>query len=314
MIKKVSVIGIGAVGAIYAWRLSEYLGYPHVRVIVNQERLQRYSKDGMYLNGTPIAYHYVTPKEEVEPADLILIATKNQHMEQALDDISSHVGPNTIILSLLNGIDSERLLSERFGIDHVLYSFTTALDSTRQGNNIDFSTEGVIYFGERNNEQTPRIQAVSQLFETAKIDYIVPENIERELWAKFMVNVSINTISAITRATYGDCANIPAIKELIIATQKEVLALAAKVGIVGLDDSYITKYQNIFASLEYNGKTSMLQDIEAGRTTENNWFCIRASQLAQEYGVKTPLIDMLGTIAKGAEAVQVRLTQTPRLR
>lgn len=310
MIKRVSVIGIGAVGAIYAWRLSEYLGYSQVRVIVNQERLQRYSKDGMYLNGTPIAYHYVTPKEEVEPADLILIATKNQHLPQALDDISNHIGPDTVILSLLNGIDSERLLSERYGSNHVLYSFTTALDSTRQATQIDFSTEGIIYFGEKNNERTPRVQAIIQLFEAAKINYVVPENIERELWAKFMVNVSINTISAITRGTYGDCANIPAIKDLIIATQKEVLALASKVGITGLDDSYIKKYQKIFASLEYDGKTSMLQDIEAGRSTENDWFCIRASQLAQEFGVKTPLIDILGEIAKGAEAVQIRLAKT----
>lgn len=308
MIKKVSVIGIGAVGAIYAWRLTQHLGYEQVRVIVNKERLLRYEKEGMFLNGQRIDYHYVTPEEPVEAADLILIATKNQHLQQVLSDISQHVGPTTIIISLLNGIDSEHLLGDRFGFQHLLYSFTTALDSTRQGTHIDFSTEGIIYFGERNNERTARVEAVAQLFDAAKINYIVPENIERELWAKFMVNVSINTISAITRATYGDCAHIPVIKNLIVATQHEVLALAAKAGIKGLDESYITKYQKIFASLEYNGKTSMLQDIEAGRPTENDWFCIRASQLAQELKVPTPLIDTLGKIAAGSEAVQKRLT------
>jgi ketopantoate reductase len=86
-----------------------------------------------------------------------------------------------------------------------------------------------------------------------------------------------------------------------------VITLAKAVGIEGLDTSYITKYQKIFASLEYEGKTSMLQDIEAGRMTENSAFCLRASQLARQYGVETPTVDLLGQILEGCEAVQQRL-------
>lgn len=306
MIKRVSVIGVGAVGAIYAWRLSEFLGYEQVRVVVDSERKRRYVIQGMHLNGKLISFNYVTPDEHVIPADLLLVATKNQHLAQAMEDIAGHVGPDTIILSLLNGIDSERLLSERFGSEKVLYGFTTALDSTRVGTHIDFSTEGIIYFGERSNEKTSRIVALKQLFIHSRINHTVPQDIEREQWAKFMVNVSINTISAITRGTYGDCADIVAIRDLIIDTQREVIALAERAGISGLTEAYIEKYQKIFASLEYDGKTSMLQDIEAGRETENRWFCIRAAQLGKELGVKTPLIEVLGRIAEGSEAVQRR--------
>ena len=305
MINTVSVIGIGAVGAIYAWRLSEYLGYEKVRVIVNESRLARYKHEGMHLNGTKINYQFVTPIEQVEPADLLIVATKNHHLLQAIEDCRKHVGPSTVILSLLNGIDSERLLAARFGAEKVLYGFTTALDSTRLGTHIDFSTEGIIYLGEKDNTNTPRIQEIVKLFSDAKIAYQVPENIEREQWAKFMVNVSINTISAITRATYGHCAHIEAIRTLIVDTQQEVIALAKAAGIEGLDEAYIDKYQKIFASLEYHGKTSMLQDIEAGRPTENEWFCIRASKLGKELGVPTPLIDVLGRVATASEAVQI---------
>ena len=306
MIRTVSVIGIGAVGAIYAWRLSEFLGYDHVRVIVNQERQTRYMAEGMVLNGSRVDFNFVTPQMQVEPADLILLATKNHHLEQAIEDMQGHVGPETMILSLLNGIDSEAMLEARFGSEHVLYGFTTVLDSTRVGTRIDFSTEGIIYFGEKRNTRTVRIETLAELFTCAKINHVVPENIERELWAKFMVNVSINTISAITRGTYGDCANIPAIRDLIVDTQREVVALAQKAGIEGLGEAYIEKYQKVFASLEYDGKTSMLQDVEAGRPTENKWFCVRASKLGKELCVPTPLIDVLGRIADGAEAVQKR--------
>lgn len=307
MVKRVSIIGIGAVGAIYAWRLSQHLGFPNVRVVVDQERLQRYQSGGIFLNGEKVDYNYVTPDERVDSADLVIIATKNHHLEVATEMIKGHVGEKTILLSLLNGIDSEQLLSEKFGAEKVLYGFTTALDSTRVGNKIDFSTEGIIYFGEKDNSKSPRVESLIELFNGAKIAYNNPENIERELWAKFMVNVSINTISAITRGTYGDCANIGAIKELIIKAQHEVITLAKAVGIEDLDTSYITKYQKIFASLEYEGKTSMLQDIEAGRMTENSAFCLRASQLARQYGVETPTVDLLGQILEGCEAVQQRL-------
>lgn len=312
MINTISIIGIGAVGAIYAWRLSEYLGYKNVRVVVNAERLERYQKEGIYLNGARVNFHYVLPDAPVEPADLIIFATKNHHLMDAIDDVSEHVGKQTMLLSLLNGIDSEQILTERFGAEHVLYGFTTALDSTRNKNRIDFSTEGIIFLGEKHNEMTARLSAVTDLFTQAKITYQVPENIERELWAKFMVNVSINTISAITRATYGDCASIEPIRNLIIDTQKEVIALAKAVGIEGLDESYIERYQKIFASLEYEGKTSMLQDIEAGRETENDWFCIRASQMAAELGIPTVLIDTLGRVAAGSERVQLRKISNSR--
>ncbi|MFA7396071.1 MAG: ketopantoate reductase family protein [Sphaerochaetaceae bacterium] len=301
--KHISIIGLGAVGSIYAYRLSEYLGSNNVRVIVNQNRKERYEQKGIFLNNNRVDFYYVLPTEEVEAADLVIVATKNHHLTQAIEDIRLHVGENTTIMSLLNGIDSEDLLSKAFGKEKVLYAFTTALDSTRTDNHIDFSTEGIIFFGEKSNKTTSRIEAIKHLFDQAKITYQVPDHIERELWAKFMVNVSINTVSAITRGTYGECSSIPSLRNLITDAQKEVIALAHKVGIVGLDDSYIDHYQKVFASLEYGGKTSMLQDIEASRPTENAFFCLRAASLAQEVGLEVPTIAMLGRVAQGCEEV-----------
>jgi 2-dehydropantoate 2-reductase len=303
MIKNVAVIGLGAVGSIYAWRLSEYLGYENVEIIVDENRRERYMKEAIFLNGKKIDFNY---NKSGTKADLLIIATKNNHLESALSTIAPYVGTNTILLSLLNGIDSEEILEKYFGKEKVLYSFTTALDSTRVANRIDFSTEGIIYFGEKDNTETKRIENIKELFDKAKINYNVPANIHLEMWAKFMVNVSINTISAITRATYGECSSNETIKNLIIETQKEVIALAQKLGIKELDDSYIDKYQKIFAALEYGGKTSMLQDVEANRETENRWFCIKATQLGKQLGVATPLIETLGQIMAAIDAVNTK--------
>lgn len=304
MIRNVTVVGIGAVGGIYAWRLSNFLGKDRVQVMVDAERKSRYAQDGIFLNGQRIDFNYRTPEEASGPADLILIATKNHHLENAVKLISNQVGPDTAILSLLNGLDSEAYLTKFFGKKHVLYGFTTAMDSTRSQNQISFTKEGIIHFGEFDNSTTTRVESICSLFNQAQIAFKITEDIHREMWAKFMVNVSINTISAIAGANYGACATIPALKQLIVDTQREVVALAHAKGIVGLDDTYIDRYQKIFASLEPSGKTSMLQDMEAGRPTENEWFCKTASRFGRETGVPTPLCDILGKLMEGMEIIK----------
>lgn len=306
MIHTVSIIGLGAVGSIYAWRLSNCLGYDHVRVLVDAERYKRYQEEGIFLNGKRVDFTYVLVDEPAKPADLMLVATKNNHLMQAMEDMKHHVGKQTTILSLLNGIDSERILGNRFGFSHMLYGFATALDATRIGNRITFSKEGTIFLGEQDNRLTERLAAICELFTNAGIQWVVPDDIKREVWEKFMVNVSINTISAITRSTYGDCVSIPELRDLIIDVQREVIAVAHAAGIKNLNESSIERYQKIFASLDSSAKTSMLQDFEAHRPTENEWFCIAASRLGRALGIPTPLIDTLGRIEAAAESVQQR--------
>ncbi|NCB00912.1 MAG: ketopantoate reductase family protein [Spirochaetia bacterium] len=303
MINRVSIVGLGAVGAIYASRLDAFLGKDKVSVLVDSQRKERYTTDGIYLNGEKKNFTYISPSEIDSPMDLIIIATKNNQLLEVLPLIEKAVSENTTIISLLNGIDSEDVLSLKFPKAHIPYSFATAIDSTRIKNRIDFSTEGIIVMGEKDNSKSKRIIEIGNLFEKANIAYRIPENIQTEMWAKYMVNVSINTISAITRANYGFCVGIKEIKHLIIETQKEVIALAKEVGIIGLDESYIDRYQKIFSTLEKEGKTSMLQDIEAKRVSENRWFCITASTLARKHNVKTPLIDTLGLLLAGIDEI-----------
>lgn len=305
-INKISLVGLGAVGAMYAWRLSQHLGAKQVRIIVDQEREERYRREQVFLNGKAYPFNYCPVGSEVEPADLLLFATKNNTFVEAMEAATTHVSSSTIILSLLNGLDSEELIRERFPEAHLLYGFTTALDSTRSGNQITFSNEGTIFIGEPDNQITPQLSAVHSLFEQAQIKSMIAEDIQREMWSKFMVNVSINTVSAISGATYGGCATITELKSLIIALQREVIALAQAQGIKGLDDSYIDYYQRVFASLDPEGKTSMLQDVEAQRVSENRWFCQKASALGQKLAVPTPLCDILGDLMSAIDQLNSR--------
>ena len=104
-IERVSLIGLGAMGTKYAEKLSPVLGDGNFCVIAKKKRKEKIEK-GMFINGVCHHFCVVTPEEDIPPADLVIFTTKAYHLPKAAQDIKKHVGPNTIILSLINGIES----------------------------------------------------------------------------------------------------------------------------------------------------------------------------------------------------------------
>ena len=131
-IQKIYISGLGAIGSSYAGKFHE-MNPACIKVVLDKARLERYTKDGYYINGKQYSFTYIRPDDSLPPADLILIAVKQHHLEQCIQDIKKFVGPDTIILSLLNGIISEEILANEFGSDKVLYSFCVGTDAVRKG-------------------------------------------------------------------------------------------------------------------------------------------------------------------------------------
>jgi len=145
---KITIIGSGAVGAMYGLRLHQLLGKETVVFLADEQRRKRYAEEDLFLNGEKVDFTFVDPKD-AEPSDLVILATKNLQLEEAVKQIQHAVGKHTVILSLLNGIESEEKLSQVYGEAHVLYGFAVGLNSTHIGNRIDFSKEGRIVLGRR---------------------------------------------------------------------------------------------------------------------------------------------------------------------
>ncbi|MBI9094798.1 MAG: ketopantoate reductase family protein [Sphaerochaeta sp.] len=300
----ITIIGSGAVGAMYGLRLHQLLGKEHVVFLADEQRRKRYAEEALVLNGENSDFTFVDPKD-AKISDLVIIATKNLQLEEAVRQIEPAVGEHTTILSLLNGIDSEEKLSQVYGEEHVLYGFAVGLNSTHIGNRIDFSKEGRIVFGEKDNSRSKRIEAICSLFHRAHIDYVVPEDIRLELWKKFMLNTAFNTISALCRATYGDLKQ-ESVQTLAWKASKEVQAVGQREGVF-LTDAMIEQNYQVVTSLGFDGKTSMCQDMEAGRRTENNWFCSAVVRLGNKHSIPTPTCEILSLLIEASEGVQIRL-------
>jgi len=296
-IKNITMYGFGAVGALYGINMWKALG-SSFQIVAEGDRKKRYEKEGFIVNGEKITVPVVCP-ENLTPADFLIIATKNLQIEQAIKQVKKAVGPDTIILSLLNGTDSEERLIEEYGAEKVLYGFCVGMSSIHTANHIDFSTPGSIVFGEADNRRSEQVRAVEKIFETCGIHYKVPSDIRHDQWNKFMLNTAFNTLSSITRGGYGVFAQ-ESMKALSFGVSKEVQAVAAKEGIV-LTDSDIQNNYDMMLSLDPNGLTSMCQDMIAGRKTENNWFCGTVVRLGKKHHIETPLCDTLFKIVQGCE-------------
>ena len=287
-IKRVAVLGAGAMGAYFATRFHDAQGISTV-LVAREHRYQRLLGGGLIVNGERYDVPVIHPEDVVPPADLIIVALKNHHLLDAIPDLRNLVGDQTTIISIMNGLDSEESIGSVYGMDKMLYAVSVGIDAQRQGNEITYTNPGQHCFGELSNSQvSQRVRRVQSAFGRAGIAYETPLDMMRMMWWKFMVNVGMNQASAVMRATYAVFQSSPIVQGLMESLMREVIALAEVSG-VNLVAQDIADWYPVLGTLAPGGMTSMLQDIEAGRKTEVEMFGGKVVKLGHALGISTPV-------------------------
>ena len=288
---KVRIIGAGAVGAVVADKL---VRVTDTAFIVDEDRKERY-KEGLLINGERVAFNLILPSA-ADKADLLIFAVKNMQLEDAIEEARPFVYENTVVMSLLNGIDAEEKLEKAYGKEKVLYAFITDLSSVHNGiETTCFSGGGTIVYGEKDNTRTKRVMDIAALFDKAGQRYVIPDDILHEKWWKFMLNTCFNTLSAILEADYAAISeNTDFIRAVrVIAREVQNVAKAEGIELKQEDTEEIIKR---VTSLRDHGKTSMLQDVLAGRETENRYFAGAVSRLGRKHSIPTPISDFIAIL------------------
>jgi 2-dehydropantoate 2-reductase len=242
------------------------------------------------------------PDDVSEPSELIFVAVKYHHLDDAIRDMKNRVGAETTIISVMNGIESEEQIGAVYGIEKVLYCVAVGIDALREGNRVMYTTQGKLFFGEaRNTSLTERVTRVQALFDRAGIVYETPPDMIRLLWWKFMINVGINQASAVLRAPFAVFQTSREARDLMESAMREVVMLSEKAG-VNLSGEDIEKFHEVLHSISPQGKTSMLQDIEAGRKTEVEMFAGKVIELGRQLAVPTPINQQLFDAIRKMEA------------
>ena len=199
-IEKVLVCGIGAIGSIYANAINEY-DSKNLRILVDKKRLENYTQNPKIFNGKPLNFNYILPDATDFKADLIIIATKFDGLNDVIKNMANFVKNDTVIISLLNGVTSEEIISKKYGWKNLPIAYYIGHSAMRDGNNITHDGVGTIVFGINDKTKTSEecIERIKKYFDKAKIEYKIPEDMPHAYWLKYMLNVSSNQPSAILR-------------------------------------------------------------------------------------------------------------------
>jgi len=288
-IKSASLIGLGAMGSFFAPRMEAYLGKDKFSVIADGTRKERLEKNGVTLNG--INHHFTIrePEEKGGSVDLIIIAIKDNGLEQAMKDIHNLMGENTQILCVMNGVESEEKVAAVYGWNHVLYSYMRISIVMKDGV-ADFNPNGGnVHLGEAlNTEYSERVNIIRSFFEKCGIPYEIDEDMKKGMWFKFMCNIGENMTCALFGIPFGAFCVSEDANVIRRGAMREVAQIAQKVGI-DIGEKEIEFQETSVRKIPFLNKPSTLQDLEGHKKTEVEMFAGTVIRLGKELDVPTPI-------------------------
>lgn len=302
-IKNTAIIGIGAVGGVYAKYLHKTYGKAF-NVVAGKERKTRIEKDGVKVNGEVYYPNVIDPENKsIEKMDLIIFGVKNYDLDQAIEDVRYLVKEGTIMLPLLNGVTASERIKSAYPEARVFLGLSMGIDALRGSDGIVNTDNGIVQLGyEDNSVIADEVSSVEYYLKSAGIDARVYKDMKRMLWRKWMLNVGVNQASAITGAEFKYFNMSKELLELFRSAMLEVLKLAEAEG-VDLTIKDLEDIQEVILNFTPEGKTSMLQDTEAKRRTEIDYFAKTVVEYGKRLNVPTPVNEVLYLAIKAKEQI-----------
>jgi 2-dehydropantoate 2-reductase len=305
-IRKVALLGAGAIGGYMVWGMQNSLK-DNLVIVAEGTRAERLRTEGMKINGEHYDLH-VQSAAEASDADLLIVAVKYTGLKDAMADIVRIAGRNsghtvsgnerTMVLSLLNGIDSEELIAEQIGWEPIVNAYMTIV-SHRTGNEIEiYHPEGPdgLWYGDRNTpEKTEACEVLEQFFATTRLHTgFVPDILKRQ-WTKFIRNIAYNLPQAVLGTGLGAYSDSEHALWYSMRLEEEGRKVAAAYGI---EIGPLPR-----GSYRYTPATrySTLQDLDAKRPTEIDMFCGVLMKKAAEKGIQVPVAECTYHIIKALE-------------
>jgi len=310
MTTRIGVIGAGAIGGWVAAKLA-LAGHP-VSVLARGATRDAIQRDGLILReqGESHAAQVAVSDDSAAlgPQELVVIAVKAPSLADAADAARGMIGADTRIAPMLNGVpwwfvageplrsvDPGGRLAAALPLAQVIGCVVHAACRRTGPNSVEVAHADKLILGEPDGAISKRIGDCAALFDSAGIRVEPSDNVRRAIWYKLWGNMTINPISALTRATADRIIGNEALKPFILAAMAEAAAVGAAIGCPieesGEDRMVITARLGAF-------KTSMLQDVEAGRPLELEALLGAPREIAARVGIATPNIDALYALTK----------------
>lgn len=301
------MIGIGAVGSVYGLHLYNCFG-DNFMIVAGGQRGQKLKKEGITVNETTFFPKVIDPNDKQEKVDFIIFAVKNNSLQQAIEDSKNIIDNNTVILPILNGISARDELLKAYPNNHIFYGLSIAIDAVREGTKVISKDMGRIQFGDKINEEgkySEYVMAAKEVFDKSGVRYEICHDMERTIWKKWIVNMGINQVFAITNSPYCGYFECENIKRLIVKAMSEVVDVAKAKGI-NINDNDLEEAKELIKVFPKESKTSMHQDVLAKRKTEVEYFSGTLIKYGKSVNVPTPVNEVIFDIIKGMEYIYLK--------
>ncbi len=311
---KICIYGAGAVGGVIAAWLAR-AGH-EVSVVARGANLAAIRDKGLRVrdarSGEVLTTH---PKADSDPAklgpqDAVIVAVKGQGLPEVAANIGPLLGPDTTVVTAMNGVpwwffdrlkfgggklrleslDPDGALSRAMPTARVIGCVIHLAASTPEPGLVQHNMNNKLIIGEPGGANGPRTAALGKALREAGFDCVESPFIEKDFWVKLLGNVSFNPVSALTLGTADRLIGDPLVKSYMVGIMREGLAIGRAVGV----DADIDPEARIdMARVLGQFKTSMLQDLEAGKSLEIDGLLTGTLEVARKAGVPAPLTESL---------------------
>ncbi|MFN7645707.1 MAG: 2-dehydropantoate 2-reductase [Burkholderiales bacterium] len=312
---KTCIVGLGAIGGFVAHRLVE--GGQPVSALARGATLAAVRRNGLVLRdaadperGRAVSIAASDSPAELGPQDLVVLAVKTTALPSIPASIAPLLGPYTVVLSAMNGVPwwffhglGERWQGTRLEATDADGSLSHAVPPARVVGCVvhmsaSMSEPGVVrhafgdrfIVGEPGGGATPRLAAVADLLRAARLQVEVSPRIELDVWLKLWGNMTMNPVSALTGATMDRILDDPLLRRFVSDAMVEARAIGDA---LGLPIAMTPEERHVITRKLGAVRTSMLQDVDAGRPIELDALIGSVSEMGRLVGVDTPNIDAL---------------------
>ena len=289
------IIGAGGVGGYFGGKLSQ-AGY-HTTFIARGQTLEKINQNGLQVKSIKGGFHvypHVTDQYDIiKEADLILLCVKSWQIEKISTKIKPFLKSSATVLPLQNGADNAERLLKILKEENVIAGLCRIVSKIESPGIIDhFSYEPEVIFGEINNELSERVLNIKSVFDKAGFTNNISENIQRDIWLKFLFITSISAMGALTRSVLGKMREDPYLREKLMQTANEIVTVGQKLGI-SIDQRDIENTFDLIDKLDYNTTMSMQRDIMEGKPSELDNFNGYIVYQGDKLGIETPINDFI---------------------
>ncbi len=286
------IVGAGSTGGYIGGRLAQ--AGRDVTFLVRPGRAALLRRDGLRIL-SPLGDATVEPQLATAdtldgPFDAVLLSVKGFQLDAALDDLAPAVGPETMILPVLNGMRHMEILAQRFTPRNLVgcaLKIATILDE--EGRVVHLTPLQDLTYGELDGSVTPRIEALHELMQAGGFQPRLSHEIRREMWEKWIFLASLGAVTCLMRGPIGAIKAAPGGEAFALAVLDEAVATVRAVG-TAPSEAFLAATRDQLTAAGSPLTSSMYRDLQKGRAVEVENIVGDLVRHAAEVGVATPLL------------------------